>query len=57
MKLDKETLSSLNSALEKKGSGQTKNFEEVFKDLIVPKKEDLIDLPHPPKHVTSSNKS
>ncbi|MBL4621805.1 MAG: hypothetical protein JKY89_05350 [Immundisolibacteraceae bacterium] len=48
MKLDKETLSRLNSALEKKGSSQTKTIEEVFKDLIVSKKEDLTDLP-PPK--------
>jgi hypothetical protein len=57
MKLDKETLNSLNSALEKKGSGQTKKLEEVFKDLIISKKEDITDLPHPPKHVTRLNKS
>jgi hypothetical protein len=47
MKLDKETLSSLNSALEKKGSGQTKKLEEVFKDLIVSRKEALTELPPP----------
>jgi hypothetical protein len=44
MKLDKETLTSLNVALKKQGNGKTIKLEEVFKDLI--------DLPPPTQNAT-----